>query len=84
MRKTHCTSVVASELGVLYVMQNKFNRAPEFIDVYRNLSAHTSKAVEDAASFQLMRAMVGLNQLIGGGCNLTLPRDSLSLRQIKN
>ena len=64
-------------------MQNKFNRAPEFIDVYRNLSAHTSKAVEDAASFQLMRAMVGLNQLIGGGCNLTLPRDSLSLRQLR-
>ena len=58
-------------------MRNKFNRAPEFIEVYRNLSAHTSKALEDAASFQIMRTMVGLNQWFGGlDCNFSIPSEA--------
>ena len=58
-------------------MRNKFNRAPEFIEVYRNLSAHTSKALEDAASIQIMRTMVGLNQWFGGlDCNFSIPSEA--------
>ena len=62
-------------------MRNKFNRAPEFIEVYRNLSAHTNKSVEDAASFQLMRILVGVYQL-NGGANLTNIPSEAKVREV--
>ena len=61
-------------------MRNKFNRAPEFIEVYRNLSAHTNKSVEDAASFQLMRILVGVYQL--NGSNLTNIPSEAKVREV--
>ena len=61
-------------------MRNKFNRAPEFIEVYRNLSAHTNKSVEDASSFQLMRILVGVYQL--NGANLTNIPSEAKVREV--
>lgn len=64
--------------SAVYLMVNDFLRMPEFTNHYRNLSSHANKTMEDAASFQLMRSMVGLQSLStnGGGCHFSLPSTS--------
>ena len=46
---------------VVYVMQNRFLRVPEFANYYRNLSSHANKSFEDPILPHLLRALYGLS-----------------------
>ena len=59
----------------MYVLQNQFQRVPEFTQHYRNLSAHSNKSLEDPIILHLMRSLVGLAQL-KNGCNFSMPSES--------
>ena len=48
---------------VVYVMQNRFLRVPEFANYYRNLSSHANKSFEDPILPHLLRAFYGLSTL---------------------
>ena len=52
---------IAVGSDVVYVMQNRFLRVPEFANFYRNLSSHANKSFEDPILPHLLRALYGLS-----------------------
>lgn len=59
----------------VYIVESQFLRAPEFMYTYRNLSAHTSRSVEDPCTFQVIRTVLGLVNMMRQNktCSIAIP-----------